>query len=40
MMLFNPFNKAKTTQAYESTPPEPSPDDFAPPLGITPPLSS
>lgn len=37
MMVFNPFNKAKTTQAYESTPPEPSPDDVAPPVGITPP---
>ncbi len=37
MMLFNPFNKTKATQTYESTPPEPSPDDVAPPIGITPP---
>lgn len=36
MLLFNPFNKTRATQAYESSP-EPSPDDVASPVGITPP---
>lgn len=37
MMVFNPFNKTKATQTYEGTSPGLSPDDVAPPVGITPP---
>ncbi len=37
MLVFSPFNKTKATHTYESTSHGPSPDDVAPPVGITPP---